>query len=68
MNDKFYYLIYLNDYLMSKASKKKSKKKKKKSKKKTQLEPLSTPVSQLYPNKIYPEGEICEYKNEYVEN
>jgi len=54
--------------LCRKASKKKSKKKKKKSKKKTQLEPLSTPVSQLYPNKIYPEGEICEYKNEYVEN
>ncbi|KAJ2081278.1 Methionine aminopeptidase 2 [Coemansia sp. RSA 988] len=49
------------------AKKKKNKKRNKKKKKKTgagaagQSETLSVPVSQLFPNNSYPEGQICEY-------
>lgn len=46
------------------ASKKKKKKKNNKKKKKTQTEPPTIPVSVLFPSKIYPEGELCEYKDE----
>ncbi|KAG9062650.1 Methionine aminopeptidase 2 [Linnemannia hyalina] len=46
------------------ASKKKKKKKNNKKKKKTQTEPPTIPVSVLFPTKIYPEGEICEYKDD----
>lgn len=53
----------------------KKKKKKKKSKKKKspgvqlapgvkQSDPPRVPVSKFYPNGVYPEGEIHEYKNE----
>lgn len=47
----------------------KKKKKKKKSKKKTAVAPVQTdpptiPIFQLYPNKIFPEGEICDYKDD----
>ncbi|KAJ2551517.1 Methionine aminopeptidase 2 [Coemansia sp. RSA 1933] len=49
------------------AKKKRKNKKKNKKKKKTgagasgQTETLSVPVSQLFPNNSYPEGQICEY-------
>jgi len=49
------------------ADKKKKKKKKNKKKKKSgnkQTEPPTVPVSKLYANQIYPEGEIEEYRNE----
>ncbi|KAF9366505.1 Methionine aminopeptidase 2 [Mortierella sp. NVP85] len=46
------------------AKKKKKKKKNNKKKKKVQTEPPTIPVSVLYPNKIYPEGEVCEYKDD----
>ncbi|KAF9091211.1 Methionine aminopeptidase 2 [Mortierella sp. AD031] len=46
------------------ASKKKKKKKSNKKKKKTQTEPPTIPVSVLFPSKIYPEGELCEYKDD----
>ncbi|KAF8945197.1 Methionine aminopeptidase 2 [Haplosporangium gracile] len=46
------------------ASKKKKKKKNNRKKKKTQTEPPTIPVSLLFPSKIYPEGEICEYKDD----
>ncbi|KAG0378874.1 Methionine aminopeptidase 2 [Mortierella sp. AD032] len=46
------------------ASKKKKKKKTNKKKKKTQTEPPTIPVSVLFPSKIYPEGELCEYKDD----
>jgi methionyl aminopeptidase len=46
------------------ASKKKKKKKNNKKKKKTQTEPPTIPLSVLFPSKIYPEGEICQYKDE----
>ncbi|KAI9314113.1 peptidase M24, structural domain-containing protein [Dichotomocladium elegans] len=42
------------------AKKKKNKKKKKKAPK-TQTEPPTIPVSQIYTNKVYPEGETHEY-------
>ncbi|KAJ2381109.1 Methionine aminopeptidase 2, partial [Coemansia sp. RSA 2559] len=51
----------------SAAKKKKKKKNKNKKKKKSgagasgQTETLTVPVSQLFPNNIYPEGQICEY-------
>ncbi|KAF9188317.1 Methionine aminopeptidase 2 [Haplosporangium sp. Z 11] len=44
--------------------KKKKKKSNKKKKKVTQTEPPTIPVSKLFGNKIYPEGEICDYKEE----
>ncbi|KAJ5474971.1 Methionine aminopeptidase 2-1 [Penicillium diatomitis] len=49
------------------AAKKKKKRKSKKKKKggaKVQSEPPRVPVSQLFSNNTYPEGEIVEYKNE----
>ena len=51
------------------ASKKKKKRKPKKKKggaggSKTQTSPPRVPVSELFPNGQYPEGEICEYRNE----
>eukprot|EP01132_Coremiostelium_polycephalum_P002619 gene2619-3246_t len=55
------------------AKKKKKKKKKKKSATtaavvgapaKEQTNPPTVPVSEIYPNGVYPLGEICEYKNE----
>ncbi|KAJ2779057.1 Methionine aminopeptidase 2 [Coemansia javaensis] len=49
-------------------AKKKKKKNKKKSKKKKgaagQTADLTVPVSQLFPNNSYPEGEICEYRDD----
>ncbi|KAF9986901.1 Methionine aminopeptidase 2 [Modicella reniformis] len=45
-------------------AKKKKKKKNNKKKKKVQTDPPTIPVSALYPSKIYPEGEVCEYKND----
>lgn len=53
--------IYLFTWL---AKKKKNKKKKKKSTPSAQTEPPTIPVSKLFPNKIYPEGEIHEYRDE----
>ena len=51
------------------ASKKKKKRKPKKKKggaggSKTQTSPPRVPISDLFPNGQYPEGEICEYRNE----
>ncbi|KAH8553102.1 peptidase M24, structural domain-containing protein [Umbelopsis sp. PMI_123] len=49
------------------ADKKKKKKKKNKKKKKSgnkQTEPPTVPLSKLFANEIYPEGEIEEYRNE----
>lgn len=52
------------------AGKKKKKRKPRKKKKagtagaKTQTSPPTVPVSQLFPNAVFPEGEICEYVNE----
>ncbi|KAJ6000751.1 Methionine aminopeptidase 2-1 [Penicillium waksmanii] len=49
------------------AAKKKKKRKSKKKKKggaKVQSEPPRVPVSNLFPNNQYPEGEICEYLND----
>ena len=51
------------------AAKKKKKRKPKKKKggaggSKTQTSPPRVPVSDLFPNGQYPEGEICEYRNE----
>ncbi|GES62629.1 methionine aminopeptidase 2-like protein [Aspergillus terreus] len=49
------------------AAKKKKKRKPKKKKKggaKVQSSPPRVPISQLFPNNQYPEGEIVEYKNE----
>ncbi|KAG0211743.1 Methionine aminopeptidase 2 [Mortierella sp. GBA30] len=45
---------------------KKKKKKKNKKKKKVQTEPPTIPVSVLFGNKIYPEGELCEYKDDNI--
>ncbi|KAF9437791.1 Methionine aminopeptidase 2 [Entomortierella beljakovae] len=45
-------------------AKKKKKKKNNKKKKKTQTEPPTIPVSVLFPSKLYPEGELCEYKDD----
>jgi methionyl aminopeptidase len=48
---------------------KKKKKKKKPKKKKAgskQTEPPTIGLSKLFPDGIYPEGELQEYKNEYV--
>ncbi|KAF9583383.1 Methionine aminopeptidase 2 [Lunasporangiospora selenospora] len=42
---------------------KKKKKKNNKKKKKTQPD-LSTPIATLFPNKIYPVGELCDYKED----
>jgi len=46
--------------------KKKKKKKKSKKKKVYQSEPPRIGLSKLFPDGNYPEGEIQEYKNEYV--
>ena len=52
------------------AAKKKKKRKPRKKKKagaggaKTQTSPPRVPLSELYPNNDYPEGEICEYLDE----
>ncbi|KAF9909967.1 Methionine aminopeptidase 2 [Lobosporangium transversale] len=46
------------------ATKKKKKKNNKKKKKTTQTEPPTIPVSKIFSNKIYPEGEICDYKED----
>ncbi|KAF9922242.1 Methionine aminopeptidase 2 [Linnemannia zychae] len=47
------------------ASKKKKKKKNNKKKKKvTQTEPPTIPMTKMFPNKIYPEGEQCEYNED----
>ncbi|KAJ2091696.1 Methionine aminopeptidase 2 [Coemansia sp. RSA 986] len=56
-----------NDDESAAKKKKKNKKKKNKKKKKAgpgasgQTESLSVPVSQLFPNNSYPEGQICDY-------
>ncbi|KAF9586141.1 Methionine aminopeptidase 2 [Lunasporangiospora selenospora] len=42
----------------------KKKKKNKKKKKTAQTEPPTVPVSKIFGNKIYPEGEICQYNEE----
>ncbi|KAI9241940.1 methionyl aminopeptidase [Podila verticillata NRRL 6337] len=44
--------------------KKKKKKNNKKKKKVTQTEPPTIPVSKFFGNKIYPEGELCDYNEE----
>ncbi|KAF9373909.1 Methionine aminopeptidase 2 [Podila verticillata] len=44
--------------------KKKKKKSNKKKKKVKQTEPPTIPVSTIFPSKIYPEGELSEYKND----
>lgn len=56
-------LVSVNNCKLA-ASKKKKKKKNNKKKKKVQTEPPTIPVSVLFPSKIYPEGELCEYKDE----
>ncbi|KAF9196355.1 Methionine aminopeptidase 2 [Haplosporangium sp. Z 11] len=48
----------------STAVKKKKKKKNNKKKKKVQTEPPTIPISVLFPSKIYPEGELCDYKDD----
>jgi len=48
------------------AVKKKKKKNNKKKKKVAQTEPPTIAVSKMFTNKIYPEGELCDYKEEYV--
>ncbi|KAF8925821.1 methionine aminopeptidase 2-like protein [Dissophora ornata] len=45
---------------------KKKKKKKSNKKKKKQTEPPTIGLSVLFPTKIYPEGEVCEYKDDNV--
>ena len=60
----------LETWAKSHAAAKKKKKRKPKKKKggaggsKTQTSPPRVPVSDLFPNGQYPEGEICEYRNE----
>lgn len=46
------------------AARKKKKKSNKKKKKVKQTEPPTIPLSTIFPNKIYPEGELSEYKDE----
>jgi methionyl aminopeptidase len=46
--------------------KKKKKKPKKKAVKNGQSEPPRVGLSKLFPDGVYPEGEIQEYKDEYV--
>ncbi|KAF9902995.1 Methionine aminopeptidase 2 [Lobosporangium transversale] len=46
------------------AKKKKKKKNNKKKKRVVQTEPPTIPISAFFPNKIYPEGELCEYKDD----
>ncbi|KAG0022300.1 Methionine aminopeptidase 2 [Entomortierella chlamydospora] len=48
----------------STGAKKKKKKKNNKKKKKVQTEPPTIPVSVFFPSKTYPEGEVCEYKDD----
>ncbi|KAI8356422.1 peptidase M24, structural domain-containing protein [Mortierella sp. GBAus27b] len=48
----------------AKKKKKKKNNKKKKRAQAVQTEPPTIPVSVLYPSKIYPEGEICDYKDD----
>lgn len=48
------------------AVKKKKKKNNKKKKKVAQTEPPTIAVSKMFTNQIYPEGELCDYKEEYV--
>lgn len=60
-------LVSLSCDLTVPAAKKKKKRKPKKKKKggaKVQSSPPRVPVSNLFPNNQYPEGEIVEYKNE----
>lgn len=45
---------------------KKKKKKKPKKKKATQSEPPRVGLSKLFPSGVYPEGELTDYKDEYV--
>ncbi|KAK2739105.1 Methionine aminopeptidase 2 [Myotisia sp. PD_48] len=47
-----------------KKKKKKPKKKKKKGGAKVQSDPPRVPLSQLFPNNVFPEGELVEYKDE----
>ncbi len=47
-----------------KKKKKKNKKKKKKGAAKSQSSPPRVLLSNLFPSGVYPEGEICEYRNE----
>ena len=47
-------------------AKKKKKKKNKKKSPKTQTEPPTVPVSKLFSNGVFPEGETHEYRDEYV--
>lgn len=53
-------------YAWSIIASKKKKKKKPKKKKVTQSEPPRVGLSKLFPSGVYPEGEIQEYKDEYV--
>lgn len=46
--------------------KKKKKKPKKKPKFELQTDPPRTGLSKIYPNHVYPEGEIQHYINEYA--
>lgn len=46
------------------ATKKKKKKNNKKKKKISQTEPPTIPMTKMFPSKIYPEGEQCEYNEE----
>ena len=47
--------------------KKKKKKKKPKKKKAEQTEPPAIGLSKLFPDGKYPEGELQDYKDEYVQ-
>lgn len=53
-------------YFVAAKKKKKKKPKKKKATTATQSEPPRVGLSKLFPNGVYPEGEIQEYKDEYV--
>jgi methionyl aminopeptidase len=55
---------YASDNPPAAKKKKKRKPKKKKGGAKTQSSPPRVPVSNLFPNKQYPEGEIAEYKDD----
>lgn len=62
INDCCWWTLGLNFFFP--AAKKKKKRKPKKKKAKVQSTPPRVPVSTLFPNEKYPEGEIVEYKNE----
>ena len=53
--------------LLASKKKKKKKPKKKKPATVTQSDPPRVGLSKLFPTGTYPEGEIQEYKNEYVD-